>query len=64
MASMGHLDHRAHMPSAGMHPTYGYGGPGMGSPLAAPTRSNTLVFILIAILIAAIAVLAYLVMTK
>ena len=43
---------------------YGYGGPSMGSPVAAPTRSNTLVFALVAILIAAISVLAYLVLTK
>jgi uncharacterized membrane protein len=36
----------------------------MSPSLAAPPRSNTLVFILIAVLVAAIAVLAYLVMTK
>ena len=36
----------------------------MDPRLAAPSRSNGLVFFLIAVLIAAIAVLAYLVMTK
>ncbi len=49
-----------HVGSNGYH----YGGPSMGSPVAAPTRSNALVFALIAILIAAIGVLAYLVLTK
>jgi hypothetical protein len=34
------------------------------SPVAAPARSNALVFVLIAILVAAIGVLAYLVLTK
>jgi hypothetical protein len=63
----GHMGHMA--PGPAMHPSHGhgygaYGAPGMSSPLAAPSRSNTLVFILIAVLIAAIAVLAYLVMTK
>jgi hypothetical protein len=43
---------------------YGFSGQGMPSPAAAPPRSNALVFVLIVILIAAIAVLAYLVMTK
>ncbi len=43
---------------------YSYSGPSMGAPVAAPTRSNALVFALIAILIAAISVLAYLVLTK
>lgn len=42
---------------------YGYG-QSMSAPVAQPTRSNALVFALIAILIAAIGVLAYLVMTK
>ncbi|MBC7978778.1 MAG: hypothetical protein H7138_27650 [Myxococcales bacterium] len=49
-----------HVGSNGYH----YSGPSMGSPVAAPTRSNALVFALIAILIAAIGVLAYLVLTK
>jgi len=34
------------------------------APVAAPSRSNALVFVLIAILLAAIGVLAYLVLTK
>ncbi|HEY4242975.1 MAG TPA: hypothetical protein VGM88_24335 [Kofleriaceae bacterium] len=34
------------------------------APVTAPTRSNTLVFVLIAVLVAAIGVLAYLVLTK
>jgi anti-anti-sigma regulatory factor len=43
----------------------GYGfAQGMTAPVAAPTRSNALVFVLILVLIAAIGVLAYLVMTK
>jgi anti-anti-sigma regulatory factor len=46
------------MPSQG----YGYAPPAVGSP-AAP-RSNALVIVLIAVLLAAIAVLAYLVLTK
>ncbi len=36
----------------------------MSNPVAAPSRSNALVFVLIAILLAAIGVLAYLVLTK
>lgn len=36
----------------------------MSAPVAAPSRSNALVFVLIAILLAAIGVLAYLVLTK
>jgi hypothetical protein len=42
---------------------YGFGAPGMSSA-AHPPRSNALVFVLIVVLFAAIAVLAYLVMTK
>jgi anti-anti-sigma regulatory factor len=44
----------------------GYAHPGQMAqvPVAAPARSNALVFVLIAILVAAIAVLAYLVMAK
>ena len=34
------------------------------APVSAPSRSNALVFVLIAILVAAIGVLAYLVLTK
>jgi len=43
---------------------YGFGAPGMNPPVQAPSRSNALVFVLIVILVAAIAVLAYLVLTK
>jgi anti-anti-sigma regulatory factor len=51
--------------SASMVPGNPYGfHPGMASSAAAPPRSNALVFVLIVILVAAIAVLAYLVMTK
>jgi len=57
------LGHNGQAPHAANN-GYGYGGPSMGSPVAAPTRSNALVFALIAILIAAIGVLAYLVLTK
>jgi anti-anti-sigma regulatory factor len=67
MNQMAH-GHMGHMAGPAMHPSghgySAYGAPGMSPPLAAPSRSNTLVFILIAVLIAAIAVLAYLVMTK
>lgn len=46
-------------------PGYGYAPPSLGgSPVAAPPRSNALVFVLIAILLVAIGVLAYLVLTK
>jgi hypothetical protein len=51
------------MPSQG----YGYAPPLPTSPSIArppPPRSNTLVFVLIGILLAAIGVLAYLVLTK
>jgi hypothetical protein len=43
---------------------FGFGAPGTTPPVAAPSRSNALVFVLIAILVAAISVLAYLVLTK
>ena len=43
---------------------FGFGAPGASAPVAAPSRSNALVFVLIAILVAAISVLAYLVLTK
>jgi hypothetical protein len=43
---------------------HGYHGQPMGARVAAPRRSNALVFALIAVLIAAIGVLAYLVLTK
>ena len=56
------------MPSgnyASLPPSAGYGyAPPSSSPSAAPPRSNVLVFVLIAILLAAIGVLAYLVLTK
>ena len=49
----------------GPGPGHGHGhGHGMSSPVVAPSRSNAVVYILIAILIVAIGVLAYLVMTK
>lgn len=64
MNQMGHMAHAPNLhPSAG-HGFAGYGAQSMSAPLTAPSRSNTLVFILIAVLIAAIAVLAYLVLTK
>src|SRR6185503_5763610 len=63
MSPMGH-GHMGHMAGPAMHPSNNhynaYGAQSMSAPLTAPSRSNTLVFILIAILIAAIAVLAYL----
>jgi anti-anti-sigma regulatory factor len=71
--SMGHGHHVGHhsmpmphtmsQPAPTAMPSYGFTGQGP-SPAAAPPRSNALVFVLIVILIAAIAVLAYLVMTK
>ncbi|HWO20957.1 MAG TPA: hypothetical protein VNO30_19455 [Kofleriaceae bacterium] len=53
-------------PSGGMPmPGQGYGYiPQAGSPAAAPPRSNALVLVLIVILLAAIGLLAYLVLTK
>ena len=45
-------------------PGFHYASQSMSAPVAAPTRSNALVFVLIAILLAAIGVLAYLVLTK
>jgi anti-anti-sigma regulatory factor len=45
--------------------SFGFGQAGqMSSPVAAPARGSALVFVLIAILVAAIGVLAYLVLTK
>jgi anti-anti-sigma regulatory factor len=44
-------------------PSYSFGNQGV-APVARPQRSNALVFVLIVVLMAAIAVLAYLVMTK
>ena len=63
---MNQMNHMGHMAGANMHPNnnYGFGAQSMSSPVAAPSRSNTLVFILIVVLLAAIAVLAYLVLTK
>jgi hypothetical protein len=43
---------------------FGFGAQAPSAAVTAPTRSNTLVFLLITILVAAIAVLAYLVLTK
>jgi anti-anti-sigma regulatory factor len=69
----GQMNHMGHMGSSNQlaapqhamaNNGYGYSGPSMGSPVEAPSRSNALVFVLIAILIAAISVLAYLVLTK
>lgn len=61
MNAMGHPGMGGpNLPGAG----YGFSARGMSSAAAAPPRSNALVFVLIAVLIAAIAVLAYLVMTK
>jgi hypothetical protein len=44
--------------------SFGFAAQMSSSPVAAPSRSNALVFVLIAILVAAIGVLAYLVLTK
>ncbi len=44
--------------------SFNFASQSMSTPVAAPTRSNALVFVLIAILLAAIGVLAYLVLTK
>ncbi len=44
--------------------SFGFAAQNMSSPVAAPSRSNALVFVLIAILLGAIGVLAYLVLTK
>ncbi|MBA3451621.1 MAG: hypothetical protein H0T42_00835 [Deltaproteobacteria bacterium] len=44
--------------------SFGFASQQMSAPVAAPSRSNALVFVLIAILLGAIGVLAYLVLTK
>jgi hypothetical protein len=44
--------------------SFGYASGPMSRPVAAPPRGNALVFVLIAILLGAIGVLAYLVVTK
>ena len=44
--------------------SFGFAAQSMSSPVSAPSRSNALVFVLIAILLGAIGVLAYLVLTK
>ncbi len=44
--------------------SFGFAAQSMSAPVAAPSRSNALVFVLIAILLGAIGVLAYLVLTK
>jgi anti-anti-sigma regulatory factor len=72
MGQMNHMGQMLSGPNIAPSNNYGYGaqghGPGHGhgqtSPVAAPSRSNAVVYILIAILIVAIGVLAYLVMTK
>jgi anti-anti-sigma regulatory factor len=71
---MGHMGQMAPGPNMSPNSNYAYSpaqghhGHGHGhatsSPVAAPSRSNAVVYLLIAILIAAIGVLAYLVMTK
>ena len=67
-AQMNHMGQMASGPN--MAPGYGFGvqgqgqGPGMISPAAGPPRSNAVVYDLIVVLMAAISVLAYLVMTK
>ncbi|HET9622158.1 MAG TPA: hypothetical protein VFP84_12380, partial [Kofleriaceae bacterium] len=58
LPSVGHSGPLHTAPGAG---NYAYGAPGMA---AAPPKSNAIVFVLIAILVVAIAVLAYLVITK
>jgi hypothetical protein len=57
--AMGHPGHPASLPNS----PYSFG-QNMASSSASPPKSNALVFVLIAVLIAAIGVLAYLVMTK
>ena len=64
VGSSNHLARNSAAPQHMIQNGYSYSGPSMGAPVAAPTRSNALVFVLIAILIAAISVLAYLVLTK
>lgn len=44
--------------------SFGFASQSMSSPVSAPSRSNAVVFVLIAILLGAIGVLAYLVLTK
>ena len=44
--------------------SFGFAAQNLSAPVAAPSRSNALVFVLIAILVGAIGVLAYLVLTK
>lgn len=61
--AMGHHPAQAAQAALPSNP-YGFPSQGMPSHGAAPPRSNALVFVLIVVLIAAIAVLAYLVMTK
>ena len=56
------MAHPGHVSGPNMLPSYSYGGQAMKA--AAPPRSNALVVVLIAVLIAAIGVLAYLVVTK
>jgi anti-anti-sigma regulatory factor len=51
-------------PNSMQNPSFNGFAAQMSSPVAAPSRSNALVFVLIAILLAAIGVLAYLVLTK
>jgi anti-anti-sigma regulatory factor len=57
--AMGHASHPASLPNS----PYSFG-QNMPSASSSPPKSNALVFVLIAVLIAAIGVLAYLVMTK
>jgi len=77
MNHVGQMNHMGQMisgPNIAPSNNYGYGaqghgpghglGHGMSAPVVAPSRSNAVVYVLIAILIVAIGVLAYLVMTK
>src|SRR5689334_6094702 len=61
---VGMLPSGSHLPQAIPGQGYGYIPPANTSPVAAPSRSNSLVLVLIMILLAAIGVLAYLVLTK
>ena len=58
------MSHPGHMSGANVLPTSNYTFGARMQASAAPSRSNALVFVLIAILLAAIGVLAYLVLTK
>ncbi len=66
-ASRPPVNSRGSNPGLGTNPpgsSFSFAGQSMAPPVAAPSRSNLLVFVLIAILLGAIGVLAYLVLTK